>query len=738
MTSMPDRHRTRRPPAEPAPTVGRGAWTPILAVALLLRAVTGLGAEVPRLQGSPGAETQQDQEAQEAQLEGEASESTAESEGRDEDTVVYELAFYDKYNPVTALEVVERTPGFSVARQGDRRGFQGASGNVLIDGERPSSKSDSVSDILSRIPAGQVVRVELIRGATGGLDVSRQSIVANVVLQRDAGRGGSGFAEVETSLEADRINLSAELSYDGRLGGTDYLVGVERRAFDRRTVGTEELVRAAGSGQRRQEVDVGDGQFWNASFRTATRVGEADVLRFNGQFSYDPGEGREVSERFPLDGGPAEVVTESSSGEGRSFELGGDWERVLSDAGRLKIISLVRRDLGDRESSLEIEPPDGPGELRQSLSDSTDGETIGRAELDWRLGEHAVQLSGEVAHNFVDSDFRLFEDRGGGAGLVPVDVEGGDSRVSELRAEIVATDSWNLAAGWTLDGGLAFEHSTISQSGDVTNERTFDFLKPSLAVTYSPSGRQQWRFRVEREVAQLDFFDFVSNVDFGDQELEFGNPELEPQQTWALEATWELRFGELGVVEVRGLHDSIPDVQDPLPLGETFEVTGNIGDGSRTGIDLDATVSLDLLRLSNSRLELGLLAQDTSVTDPVTGRDRSLSGERDHRWRVAYRQEFPGVRLSWGGSLRDASERASFGLDEIEVSDDEAELELFLEKVLGGRFKLRFDAENLLDGSSTRERRVFAGPRDTGLLRFRELRGRTEGREFSLSLTSTF
>ena len=41
------------------------------------------------------------------------------------------------------------------------RGFGQAAGNVVINGERPSSKSDNLATILGRIPAARVLRVEV-------------------------------------------------------------------------------------------------------------------------------------------------------------------------------------------------------------------------------------------------------------------------------------------------------------------------------------------------------------------------------------------------------------------------------------------------------------------------------------------------------------------------------------------------------------------------------------------------
>src|SRR5512145_712924 len=69
------------------------------------------------------------------------------------DRVSYDAAFFAQYNPQTALDMVRQVPGFSLDGGDDRRGFSGAVGNLLIDGVRPSTKSQSVDGILARIPA---------------------------------------------------------------------------------------------------------------------------------------------------------------------------------------------------------------------------------------------------------------------------------------------------------------------------------------------------------------------------------------------------------------------------------------------------------------------------------------------------------------------------------------------------------------------------------------------------------
>ncbi len=104
----------------------------------------------------------------------------------------YDAAFFQQYAPSNALQMVQRLPGFSFD-QGDQnvRGFSQAAGNVVIDGQRPSSKSDTLDTVLSRIPASRVVRIEVAPGDQFGAEYIGKSQVANVVLTASSGISGT-------------------------------------------------------------------------------------------------------------------------------------------------------------------------------------------------------------------------------------------------------------------------------------------------------------------------------------------------------------------------------------------------------------------------------------------------------------------------------------------------------------------------------------------------------------------
>ena len=102
---------------------------------------------------------------------------------------VYEPAYFAQFAPRNALDMVTRIPGFVITEQrGSARGLGQASQNVLINGERLSSKSDGARDQLQRIPASDVVRIEIVDGTV--LDIpGLTGQVANVVVARSGSSG---------------------------------------------------------------------------------------------------------------------------------------------------------------------------------------------------------------------------------------------------------------------------------------------------------------------------------------------------------------------------------------------------------------------------------------------------------------------------------------------------------------------------------------------------------------------
>ena len=111
--------------------------------------------------------------------------------------------------------MVQHLPGFTLDTGAGVRGFGGAAGNVLIDGTRPPAKGDTLDQILQRIPASSVQRIEVIRAGAPGIDMQGKTMLANVVRRKDIGGKLT-------------VTGSATHAYDGRLSGQLHLEGEKR------------------------------------------------------------------------------------------------------------------------------------------------------------------------------------------------------------------------------------------------------------------------------------------------------------------------------------------------------------------------------------------------------------------------------------------------------------------------------------------------------------------------------
>jgi len=406
----------------------------------------------------------------------------------------------------------------------------------------------------------------------------------------------------------------------------------------------------------------------------------------------------------------------------------------LSQQFRIKAIGVLTRGSNESDSRLTSTPYTGIQQRSVYTSTSDEGETIGRVEFVWKGWQsHTLRFGGEIVQNFLDSEARLvFDD---GSGFEELALPGSTTRVEELRAEIFLTDSWVFSNRINIDTGIAVEVSEIEQTGDADLLRKFTYPKPFFALTFSQSKATQWRFRFEREVGQLDFNEFVSSANFDDGDLDLGNPDLQPEQTWVFEVAYEHRFSDIGVIEIAPYYNSIEEVEDLLPIGGIFEAPGNIGDGKRWGVEFNLSTGFDFVGLTNTRFDFSYNWQDSSVTDPVSGEDRPLSNERAWSTEASVRKDFPGSRASVGLGYVTSDDNTAYGVDEIVMRNYTPGLSVFYEVTLGRGTKLRFDLFNLLEEGGHRHRAVYAGSRTTGVLRFTETSKQDDNIYFNISLS---
>src|SRR6478736_671815 len=139
--------------------------------------------------------------------------------------VVYTPADFAKYSPKNALDMLNQVPGFSVSGGDQNRGLGEANVNVLINGERLSLKSETIFDVLRKISADKVERIEILDGASLKIPgLSGQ--VANVVTK--AG-GLSGQFEWDTRFRPGYVQpmwIGGNASISGTVKTLEYTLAI--------------------------------------------------------------------------------------------------------------------------------------------------------------------------------------------------------------------------------------------------------------------------------------------------------------------------------------------------------------------------------------------------------------------------------------------------------------------------------------------------------------------------------
>ncbi|NCF52630.1 hypothetical protein GWP57_13555 [Gammaproteobacteria bacterium] len=671
------------------------------------------------------------------------------AEERNDSLVNYPAEFFTRYQPKTALDIVNRVPGFTLDDGGDKRGFGGAAGNVLINDRRPSTKQDSPSAILNRISAEQVERVELIRVRVRDIDLQGYPEVINVRLRADA--PATIRWEVYFRYNFDQgLTPFAGISFSDRWKDIEYNVGFDARYSRFGDPGAIETFDPDGVlTEVRVDEDHAEGPDFNGYLNAATWLGR-NFVRLNSRIN---SENRDIllqsttTPQVPGELPSQEII--ATVRDNKRLEIGLDGERILSSDLLGKAIILYS--LLEQEPSSSQQDLDSDGQqTRFRLEDesATKSELITRFELNWAgLDDHAIQVNLERAFNVLDNEQVFTDDTGDGP--VVIEIPGGNVRVEEERWNFVAQDTWTLG-DFSLDYGLGYERSTITQTGDANQERTFSFIKPRAILTYSPRQGQQTRLRAEREVSQLDFDDFVSAAVFEDDDIALGNPDLRPDNTWILELSHERRFGDVAVVKGTVFHNWVEDTLDFLPLTPTFEVNGNIGDARRWGVILETTLPVFPARLENARLDFKARWQDSTVVDPVTGDDRVLSGEGGFRddmaflnenryaFDVKFRQDLESQKVSWGLGLGWRADRPLFKADELDVFDEDYQATAFIQTTRWLGMRISLEGENMLDSVFYRDRTIFEGERSLTPVKRREIREGTNGVRIWLRMSGTF
>lgn len=634
--------------------------------------------------------------------------------------------FFVSYAPVTALDMVRRIPGFSIAEGEGRRGFGENAGNVLIDGDRPSSKSDDIYTILSRIPASEVDYIELTEQAGADAETQGQGQVVNVVRKISAKVSGT----YEGRIVAGRrygFQPSGNASATLRRGDTSYELNFNSYSERIYGFGPEDFKTGSGQLIERRHYQ-GKGGFDDAAIggTIKTRLGGAKV-NLNGRVRWSDGfdrrladyynaAGSDIGDELLLRGGPIDDI---------NYEIGGDVEFGVAPKLNTKIIGLYRTGEESNDSSIEVARPGDPVTLFETRSRNKPTEAVARIQNDWSAVKgHAIQFGGEIAYNKLDARFSAASATAGAVTNFPAS----NVLVEETRIEPFITDVWTVSPSWKIEAGVIAEFSKLTLSGDSTAARSFKFIKPRAIATWTVDPKTTVELRADRQVAQLDFGEFATSLDLAlGGQVDAGNADLVPEKVTTLSGLIRHKFLERGSIQLKGEYQFVSDTQDLVPITlrdaggnitSRFDGAGNIGNSKRWNGELEITLPFDWLTkpAGVTGIELKYIGHyhGSRVTDPVTGQKRRMSNRPlwHQEWQLRY--DATQLGLVYGATFYTQEDNDAYFFNEYRRQSDGVRSVLFVEYTKFKLGTLRLEVVDLPD--FRRDRFIYNDTRASGTL----------------------
>ena len=706
---------------------------------------------------------------------GSQTENAQDNVGEDS-TVVYPANYFNEWTPVTAQDMLDRIPGLSgggssysgVAgasrsyRSGGGRGFGGGSRGteILINGKRTAGKNNSTGGQLTRITSDQVDYIEIIRGTSGELDVRGSGQVINVILYDTFADRSIQYELSAQQSDNNTVTPSGSLSFSGQTGALDYQIEARSGEVYSRNITKENSVLGDFSpNDRIREIRQTDGDNSTISANAGYEISPSSSARFNAQFTEGSGESDTVRRTTDLKVSPNVdfFQREDNPSSIENWEIGADYEYVTDRGDRFKVLAISNAFTQARtRERWNLTSPQSEDKNLFLDSGSITRERIIRGSYTFDMfgGSQDIELGAERAQTILDSKLALgiggipgtpSSDFGG---LVPVSISNSNSSVEEMRYEPFVIHNWIFSPRMSLETSVLYEDSEITQRGDVSKSRDFDFVKPKADFRYDLTPQIQLRGTIEKIVEQLTFNDFVAATDNRDEDsnVQLGNENLRQEWYWNYEFNAEYRLpNDIGVVSSRlyfeDWHDRIERI-DVSPSDDDLQgANGNIGDGEKYGIDINSSTRMRMIGMPNLLVTGSVNVEDSKIKDPFLGIERRMQFSRRGRTTWSFRHDIPERNLNWGMRWSNPFDgnRKTYDLVDIELSAGDPFWSAFVEWVSLQNITFRLDADRIIsDAEFCRERQRFGGRISSGILEEIEDQCSASGPTLSLRITGTF
>ena len=589
----------------------------------------------------------------------------------EDNKIVYEKDYFEQFNITNANDALKRIPGVeSIGSRNSenyepggsrKRGFGSSGTQILINGERQSSKSNSIIKTLERINADSLIRIEVIRGSEAGLDVRSDGVIVNIIADSSLSKSSGTWSTALGFLTSGDSNWRGTASWATKIKNTDLVLGLERigdlnsRKYNEFTVDQEQSLLYL---RLRETIEYQSGNRINLDLNS--KINNKNILRINTLVWFDGKENSPQIQEYFL---PTDIKNENfykkinwdRKENNDGWEFGGDWEHQINKNNSFKLRVVLTEENEDQIDISFLDDTINSYKNSSETNNRKENERIIRLSFNKLIGKSSsLEYGVESAYNKLDRTFNLiYLDSDGkqtSAGLINTSGE-----VEEDRYEGFLSYNLPLSNKIRAELALNYEWSEISQSGDVNLSREFQYWKPRIDLKWDYKENRQLRLNIERNVGQINFDDFISSFDQFEETIRAGNPDLKPETSWELKLEHEWRLpNDGGVITLKGLASEIDGPVDRLPI-DGYAGIGNLGSGERTQARIDGSIRINELLKGGVFRFMGYL-QSTEVNDPVTNIKRDFSWYKRWETMIGIRQDVPGGKYNWGIMYRSQSQ----------------------------------------------------------------------------------
>jgi len=544
---------------------------------------------------------------------------------------------------LTVGEVIRKLPGIEAGEHGAdggmsarARGMSRDAVQFLVNGERPTANARFALTQVGRMPAGELERIEILRGGSAEVG-GAAAVTVNLVMRQPVARASTAL-KLAAGQRGTAANAQANLTRGGGAGGFSWLLPVTVNRHGMPVDLTLARDSTPGGGQR--ETERGDYAMneFILSPRLSWRSGGSQLSLWPSYYHNDGKRATDMARdtgerRADKEDNGIRIARLRAEGEMRVGENKLSGRAAVMSGRRANDRARVARDaLGVVSAWTETER-------------RADREFSGALRLDRPVGAHFLSFGSEFAQH-------RREDRQAFAGAVTGATDfAGDARHWTLWVQ----DEWALRPGLTTTLGVRGETMQIVTNGA---NRRHGAVDPALALRWEPS--PGWvartslagaiRFPKLEELTVVATRGASANTPL--EPDRGGNPALQPERIANLEAGLErhLAAGVIGAnAYLRHTQDFV-ERRTALEGARWVDRPVNAGDARHWGLELSAKLKGDgLLPLpQDGSLRAQLTLPRGEVADARLGLDRKPRELPRYNFSLGYEGSLPAWQSTWG------------------------------------------------------------------------------------------